>query len=100
MPKQETSSRVKTRSKYKEPKKYVVIIFNDDFTTMDFVVMILMKIFHKTKEDAEQLMLKVHNEGQAAVGVYSYDMARTKVNLSMSMAQEKGFPLRLVFQPE
>lgn len=79
---------------------YKVIIFNDDYTTMDFVVMVLQRVFNKQAKEAEELMLTVHNTGQAVVGVYTYDIARTKVEIATTMAQDNGFPLRLTFQPE
>lgn len=79
---------------------YKVIIFNDDYTTMDFVVMVLQRVFNKQAKEAEELMLAVHNTGQAVVGVYTYDVARTKVEIATTMAQENGYPLRLTFQPE
>lgn len=100
MPQQQTSEKIREKTTYKEPKKFVVIMFDDDVTTMDFVVMVLETVFHKQKDEAEKLMLTVHNEGQAKIGTYSYDMARTKVNRATTMAQDKGFPLKLVFQPE
>ena len=99
MPQQETSERIKERTTYKFPRLYKVIIFNDDVTTMDFVVMILRKVFNKDEAEAEKLMLDVHNNGQATVGIYTYDMAQTKVAQTNMMAREKGFPLRLTFQP-
>lgn len=79
---------------------YKVVIFNDDYTTMDFVVMVLQRVFNKQAKEAEELMLAVHNTGQAVVGVYTYDVARTKVEIATTMAQENGYPLRLTFQPE
>lgn len=79
---------------------YKVIIFNDDYTTMDFVVMVLQRVFNKHPKEAEELMFTVHNTGQAVVGVYTYDIARTKVEIATTMAQENGFPLRLTFQAE
>ncbi len=100
MPQHKTSERIKERTKYKLPKLYKVIIFNDDITTMDFVVMILRKVFHKNEVEAEKLMLYVHNNGQAVVGIYTYDIAKTKVGQTTMMAQEKGYPLHLIYQPE
>lgn len=93
-------SNVKTRSRYKKPRMYKVVIYNDDVTTMEFVVMLLEKIFHKSHEDAEKLMMDIHTSGMAVVGIYTYDMARTKVGRATLMAQEKGFPLRIVYKPE
>ena len=68
---------------------------NDDFTTMDFVTMILMHVFYKSEEEALKLMLKVHHEGKASVGIYSYDIASSKAALAMSLARQNGFPLRI-----
>ena len=73
---------------------------NDNITTMEFVIKVLIEIFHRTPDDAEQLMLKIHHEGSAMIGVYTYDMARTKVRTVTLMAQEKGFPLKTAYEPE
>ncbi len=93
-------SSTKEHSRYKEPQHYKVIIYNDDETTMDFVVNVLTNIFNKSHDEAETLMLRIHNQGQAIVGVYTYDIARTKVHQTTAIAQEEGFPLRLVYKPE
>ncbi len=85
----------KNKDIIKEPKLYNVIMLNDDFTTMEFVVSILMDIFHKDQATAEALMLTVHKEGSAVVGKYPYDIAVTKVTQAMARAREKGFPFRL-----
>ena len=69
--------------------------YNDDFTTMDFVVEILMTIFHKEHEEAVALMMLVHNIQRAVVGTYSYDIARTKAEEAEERAREQGFPFRL-----
>ena len=82
------------------PRKYKVIMYNDDYTTMDFVVMVLKQVFHKSEEQAEAIMMKVHNEGEAVVGIYTLDMAKTKVNYTMCVAEKSGFPLKLVYLPE
>jgi len=100
MPKEQSSVRSRERTGIREPRRYKVILFNDDFTTMDFVVQVLSIVFHKNQGEAEQLMLQVHHSGQAVVGVYSYDVARTKVFHATEMAREQGFPLRLDCQPE
>lgn len=81
-----------------EPPKYDVIMHNDDVTTMDFVVMVLKRIFRKSDEDAEVLMLKIHNEGMAIVGTYSRDIAQSKADYTMTLAQQNGFPLKLTIQ--
>ncbi|MCQ2195150.1 MAG: ATP-dependent Clp protease adaptor ClpS [Paludibacteraceae bacterium] len=77
------------------PKKYKVIFHNDDFTTMEFVVEVLKTVFYKSEEEADAIMMKVHLEGQAVVGTYSYDVATTKAELAKSMARAEGFPLRV-----
>lgn len=100
MPKEQSSIRERQRTDLREPRRYKVIIYNDDFTTMEFVVIILKQVFYKSEVEAETLMLQVHNSGKAIVGIYSYDVATSKVNKAISMAREEGFPLRLVAEPE
>lgn len=75
-----------------------MIMHNDDFTTMDFVVGILIDIFHKDEAEAQRLMLMVHKSGRAAVGTYPYDIAATKVQTAMSRAKEEGFPFRMTIE--
>jgi len=84
-----------SRLNIKEPDKFDVYMLNDDFTTMDFVVEVLRTVFYRNAADAEQIMLEIHNNGKALVGTYSYDIARSKVNMAEQMAREEGFPLRL-----
>ena len=91
-------TREKTRINIREPKHYKVIMHNDDFTSMEFVVEILMDIFHKNEPEAERLMLMVHNSGKAAVGAYPYDIAMTKVQTAMARARQEGFPFRLTIE--
>jgi ATP-dependent Clp protease adaptor protein ClpS len=88
---------VKERSKIdiKEPHQYNVVMLNDDFTTMEFVVEILIEIFRKDPAEAERLMMTVHKSGSAVVGAYPYDIAVTKVNEAMSRAKAQGFPFRM-----
>ena len=77
------------------PPEKKVVFFNDDFTTMDFVVDVLISIFNKPEEEAESIMLKVHKEGQAIVGTYTYDIAVSRANLTKQLARKNGFPLRV-----
>ncbi len=91
-------TREKTRIGIREPKHYRVIMHNDDFTSMDFVVDILMTIFHKEEAEAERLMLTVHESGKAAVGSYPYDIAVTKVQAAAARAKEEGFPFRMTVE--
>nr|WP_297704943.1 ATP-dependent Clp protease adaptor ClpS [uncultured Butyrivibrio sp.] len=88
----------KSKSKVKEPKQYNVIMINDDFTTMDFVVAVLVDIFHKDPVSAEAIMLGVHKNGQAVVGKYPYDIAVTRVNNALERAKKEGFPFRMTVE--
>jgi len=88
----------KTREKIREPKSYRVIMHNDDFTTMEFVVEILVDIFHKDTDEAEMLMLMVHEIGKASVGSYPYDIAMTKVKAATDRAENEGFPFRMTVE--
>lgn len=100
MGKEQTSIRERQRSSIREPRRYKVIIYNDDFTTMEFVVTILTTVFYKSEAEAEALMLKVHHSDKAVVGIYSYDVAMSKVNKATLMARESNYPLRLSVEPE
>jgi ATP-dependent Clp protease adaptor protein ClpS len=82
------------RAKTKPPRMYKVILYNDDYTTMEFVIEVLERFFAMNRERAFQIMLKVHNEGSAPCGVYSRDVAETKVAQVLSFATQHGHPLR------
>jgi len=84
----------------KTPRKYKVILMNDDFTPMDFVVMILTLVFRKSEAEAEAIMLEVHHKGQAIAGVYTLDEALTRSNRAMQWARDEGYPLRAKCEPE
>ncbi|MBQ0069567.1 MAG: ATP-dependent Clp protease adaptor ClpS [Bacteroidales bacterium] len=90
----------RTRLNIKVPRKYKVILVNDDFTPMDFVVMILTVVFHKTEPEAEALMLAVHNKGKAVVGLYTFDEATSRAVRATRMARNEGFPMRVKCEPE
>jgi len=81
------------KTRLKRPSKYKVVLHNDHYTTMDFVVMILMTIFGKTENDAISLMYQVHKSGAAIAGVYTREVAETKIDQVTTKAKEKGFPL-------
>lgn len=100
MEQQQSSFKEKERTDLREPRHFKVIIYNDDFTTMEFVVKILTIVFFKSAAEAEALMLQVHKSQLAVVGVYTYDMAQSKVHKATRMAREEGFPLRLTIAPE
>jgi ATP-dependent Clp protease adaptor protein ClpS len=97
--KQLTKPKDKTTPKIKEPQDYRVILLNDHYTTMDFVVDVLMTIFHKTIEDANKIMLDVHKKGKGIVGQYSLDIAATKAEQVHVAARENEFPLRCIVEP-
>ena len=78
----------------REPKMYRVILHNDDYTTMDFVIEVLMSIFHKPALDATRIMLDVHKKGKGICGVYTYDIAATRVVRVHQLAQKREFPLK------
>jgi len=82
------------REKTKPPRMYNVILFNDDYTTMEFVIEVLQRFFSINSERAQQIMLKIHNEGSAVCGVYTRDIAETKVSQVAELAKQHGHPLR------
>lgn len=86
--------------KIKIPKKFMVIMHNDDFTTMEFVVAILSDIFNKNIEEANKIMMEVHKNGKGVAGVYPYDIAISKASKAMTIAKEEGFPFRLTVEEE
>ena len=77
------------------PPEKDVVFYNDDYTTMEFVVDVLVSIFNKSPDDAQTLMTTVHNDGSAVVGTYTYDIAVSRTNLTRSIAKKNGFPLRV-----
>lgn len=85
--------------KVAEPPKYAVLLHNDDYTTMEFVVEVLTTDFSKPSEEAMALMLKVHQEGKAVAGIYSYDIAETKIAIVTDKARKAGYPLKLTLEP-
>lgn len=100
MPQEQSNVRERQKTNIREPGRYKVIIYNDDFTTMEFVVMVLKEVFFLSDENAQALMLKVHHSNKAVVGIYTYDIAVSKAQKATAMARENGFPLRLSVEPE
>jgi len=92
----QTGGSVKERVKPKrqEPIQHKVVLLNDDYTTMEFVVHVLESVFDKSPSEAYRLMLHVHVNGKAVAGIYPWDIAETKVNTVTGMAKDAGFPLR------
>jgi ATP-dependent Clp protease adaptor protein ClpS len=83
-----------------EPKKYKVILLNDDYSTMEFVVEILIKIFRKSTQEANEIMLTIHNNGKAVCGIYTYEIAQTKVMQVKVNARKAQFPLKAILEEE
>ena len=89
-----------TRQATKEPDLYRVLLLNDDYTTMDFVIEVLESVFHKSPSEAYRLMLQVHTQGQAVCGVYPFEVAETKVATVVDLARDSGFPLRATMEKQ
>jgi ATP-dependent Clp protease adaptor protein ClpS len=94
----ETDLAAKKKRKAAEPEKFRVIMLNDDYTTMDFVVDILMAIFHKSADDASRIMLDIHRTGRGTAGIYPFDIAQTKAEQAHAIARQHEFPLRCLVE--
>ena len=90
----------RTRDQLKKPELFKVLLLNDDYTTMDFVVEILEAVFHKQPAEAYRIMMMVHTQGKGLCGVYPFEVAETKVATVVERARENGFPLRAAMEPE
>jgi ATP-dependent Clp protease adaptor protein ClpS len=99
-PRHEEDVDVEERQKTAVPKRYKVIFHNDDYTTQQYVVDVLRRFFHKSETEALHIMLTVHMKGRAVAGVYTRDVAETKVAEVMRDAREHGYPLLLTTEPE
>jgi ATP-dependent Clp protease adaptor protein ClpS len=91
--------KTKTVQKVQEPPLYRVLLLNDHYTTMEFVVMVLEQVFHKTEDQATQIMIAVHKAGKGLVGLYPREVAETKVAIVVHLARKEGFPLQCVMEP-
>lgn len=89
-----------TRRKVRKPPMYRVLLHNDDYTTMEFVVLVLVTVFRRDHTAAVRIMLSVHREGVGVAGVYTREVAEEKLQRAMTMARENGMPLQLSMQPE
>jgi ATP-dependent Clp protease adaptor protein ClpS len=95
-----TKTRPKAKQKLERPKLYKVLLHNDDFTPMEFVVLVLVQVFNKSESDAMSVMLHAHTHGYAVAGVYTFEIAETKVNETMALASKAQFPLLCTLEPE
>jgi ATP-dependent Clp protease adaptor protein ClpS len=87
-----------SKQKLNKPKQFEVILLNDDYTTMEFVVEVLRQFFHKEFQAAEAIMLKIHIDGEAVCGIYSYDVAQTKVTQVIDYSRKNEQPLMCVLR--
>ena len=91
---------VKTETKTKKPAMYKVLMLNDDYTPMEFVVHVLERFFNKNREDATKIMLHVHQRGVGVCGVYTYEVAETKVTQTMDLARKHQHPLQCTLEKD
>jgi len=89
-----------TQERVKRPNMYKVLLHNDDYSTMEFVIHVLERYFFKTPEEAQEIMLTVHNEGQGVCGIYTFEVAESKVAQITRLARENGHPLKCSFEEE
>lgn len=99
-PEQDDELVLDEKPQVERPRRYVVVLHNDDYTTMEFVVHVLQKFFHLGETEATQVMLHVHHKGYGIVGTYTRDVAETKAAQVMAYAKEHGHPLRCTAEPE
>jgi ATP-dependent Clp protease adaptor protein ClpS len=98
LPETKEQSDVGTEHEIKEPPMFKVLLHNDDYTTMEFVVHVLMLVFRKSVEEATRIMLNVHHQGIGMCGVYNFEVAETKVDTVTRLARENGHPLRCTME--
>ncbi len=96
----DTAVETETKKKTKKPPLYKVILHNDDFTPMEFVVAILIKVFQKSESDATAIMLHAHTRGYAVAGVYVHEIAEAKVKETLALAREAQYPLLATLEPD
>ena len=94
----ETKERTRTTERIKTPDMFRVVLHNDDYTTMEFVVEVIIKIFRRSIMDATKIMLHVHKSGKGTVGVYTHDIAATRVRQTLALAHQHDYPLRCTME--
>lgn len=96
----ETATQTETRDKLERPRLWRVLLHNDNYTTMDFVVQVLIAVFHKPEAEAVRIMYDVHRKGTGIVGLYTHEVAESKVRRVLELAQQAEFPLLCTMEPE
>jgi len=96
----ETTPHTATQRRLKRPRLYKVILLNDDYTTQEFVTILLMHVFHHGESTARAIMLNIHQTGAGVAGVYTYEIAETKVQQVIELAQQNEYPLQATMEPE
>lgn len=96
----ETAVATKNEQRLKKPSLYKVLLHNDDYTSMEFVVMVLSRVFHMVENQAVEVMLHVHQKGVGVAGVYTYEVAETKTEKVVALAREHDFPLKCTMESE
>ena len=96
----EVLTETRTKKKLQKPRLYKVLLHNDNYTTREFVVAVLREVFHRPETEAVQIMLHVHYNGIGVAGVYTYEVAETKIKTVEELAKANEFPLRLSMEPE
>jgi ATP-dependent Clp protease adaptor protein ClpS len=96
---EQTDTSVLTRHEVKPPRRFAVILHNDDYTTMEFVVLVLMRFFNRNETEAAKIMLEVHHKGRGVAGIYVRDVAESKVEQVEEFARSEGHPLKCTTEP-
>ena len=99
-PKRQDGTLTKERPKTAKPPLYKVLLHNDDYTTREFVVMVLSDVFRKSEREATQIMMHVHTNGVGVAGVYTHEVAETKIHKTTTLARRFEYPLQLSMEPE
>jgi len=99
-PDEKTGTGAEVKDRLDKPRMFRVLLHNDDYTTMEFVVQVLMEVFHKTLPEATRVMLAVHRSGRGVAGIYTREVAETKADLAIDRARAAGFPLLATTEPE
>ena len=97
---EESGTTTITKKKVQLPKKYKVLLHNDDYTTMEFVIYVLQSVFHKSINEAERIMIEVHRNGIGLCGIFTHEIAESKAKKVERMARENSHPLLCTYEPE